>query len=224
MSPDTFLALAKTNIIYAGSVPVKTITPIVSMRLSVMDDYTLIGSKMSGSGGGYRKNNVITGGFTPKVYSLVRGAGQNDCFDAYICNYADNYINAVYLGNGASMAFTVTLNSCTFGIGQQTDDGVLITHANSRGSNVGLRTIYGGSQDNAQARATRDVLGQNASLLEKNDYYINTNDGFTYTTVFGLRQNNRWAFYRQTFKMNRIAKTAELTKFAAISQNQVNVN
>ena len=139
------------------------------------------------------------------VYSLAEAGPKDDpVVLAYFLDYQAGKIKHQFLGKKAAVAFTITMDGCTFGVGSKTlAGGVLITHANATGVHKGVKGDEGTSLNIAtQKEWTQRDLGADSTLLEPSKYRP---AGAQIANTFGLRDSKGWSFYYQAYR--RLAKS-----------------
>lgn len=109
-------------------------------------------------------------------------------FPAYIVEYEKGGTPTTVLGTVGSLAFTATMNGCTFGIGTQRSpsSSVVVTHSNSSGFGSNRTGQYDDQRSNVSS-----ALGGTGALLDPVDY----RNGSTNATTFGYRETGTlWKF------------------------------
>ena len=130
----------------------------------------------------------------PADVYYIKNSGESSsrkALKSYICDYTKGNVEYCTLGRDAGFCFTITMNGCTFGIGQPADDGtVLVSHANTGGETVAQRsqTIGIHSEHNSVLR----------SVLEP-ALYRRMADRLTAST-FGIKTGGGWKFYFQLYR------------------------
>ena len=109
---------------------------------------------------------------------------------AYICDYTAGGIEYCRLGSAANFCFTITMNGCTFGVGQTASDGtVIVTHANKGGKTIDQQ------QQTFTTHGTKDVSMMEPALYRRAGRNMNA-------TTFGIRVNGKWKFYFQSYSVS----------------------
>lgn len=208
MSPDVMMAMLRTSVVR---------TQFLTYVDSGLHELQLYETDFS----------VTKGGGLAKVYTLEKSGKANkttasDPFQSYVCGYEDNRIRRVYLASEANFCFTTTMNSCTFGIGSQSADGVLVSHANAKsGGSFPGAEMQAMSAAERQEKMVKVVHGPNTNFIAASDYYEDL--GMTteklHTTTAGIRINNRWKFFLHRYKVNNKAKACTFLDFREFQTN-----
>ena len=203
MSPDVLQALLRTNVLRT-----QFLTYVESGLHSLQlyeTDFTVSGS---------RGNAKV---YTVELAGKANKTTASDPFPSYVCGYKDNGIVRVHLGTQADFCFTVTMNSCTFGIGSQNEGGVLVTHANAKsGGSFPSAEMQQMSAAERQATMSRIVHGPDATLIQPSDYYedLGLVEDKLHTTTVGIRIAARWRFFLHRYKVRNAAKSCTFLDFA----------
>lgn len=193
MTPKEFLAIAKTAVILPGNLE-------NSSRYGRPERLGLIPTTDKGS----RKSKPCD------VYRIQQSAGL-DAFPAYVCDYGEGQLNYQVLSSEADFCFTTTINGCTFAVGAAARDGtVIVSHTNAKpgkldeedkqslGWDPKLKATLEGRnwQIDVQKKLAKQFHGK-GRFLDSHTYY---KKGEVNVTLFGLRQNEKWKFYYQSFR------------------------
>ncbi len=140
---------------------------------------------------------------------------------SYILNYKENSIQRLYLGADANLCFTVTMNSCTFGIGAPSAKGVLVTHANSRTTMLGQSTAL--NQEQRQAQMVNVVHGPGATMVAPGAYHRDDygNGIKQHMTTVGVRFMGAWQFHLHKHLVNNTAKQCTWLSWEKVALNNV---
>lgn len=176
MTPDAFLALARTTIIKSGA---------------IQNSKSYGAPEMVGLFAETTYKGEMPDGKACDIVNLGQRATDGK-FKAYVCDFEANQINYQVLGKAAEFCFTITMNGCTFGIGAPTVDGsVLVTHGNMGGQ----------AAPQLEMGQFMHTGGVNTTFVQPGDYlkYDGGNSGRANITTFGLRDGNKWKFYYQRY-------------------------
>jgi hypothetical protein len=153
------------------------------------------------SAGGSTQVKATRKGKAIPCYTLAKRPDENDAFQAYWCPYKHNGIGGVAVGRSAKFFFTVQLNGCSLGLGNEAPDGSrLVRHvnlANTGPASGDTLASIPGKQDQ-QAQAQRIALRQEGDfgnrIVQPGDY--RTADKNKILTgeanVFGVFAGGHW--------------------------------
>lgn len=158
-----------------------------------------------------------------EAWSIAKGTGGADSFDAYWCPYSIDTTQSVTVGPDAKLMFTADMTGCSLGVGSPTNTGhQLISHANCAQIGNLIASFYGGGDLDMQLlvlRASQQAF-QKASLEQAHggDPGLTAIEPPSYrsdpveptqllsSTTFGIKDDkHQWAFYVQKrgFKNNK---------------------
>lgn len=179
-TPASLLTFMENNIVLSGF--------LKNSKVNSVPEYLELPSLDSVA----KKDNTTISAFKLKNSDKTSAS---EALHAYICNYTAGNVEYCRLGTAANLCFTITMNGCTFGVGQPAPDGtLLVTHANTGGKTTPQQEQTFG------AHGTKQVSMLEPALYRRAGSNMNA-------TTFGIRTKGKWKFYFQLYSVKSFVYT-----------------